>query len=278
MGRHIADRGFLTFAFNTDAADYIKMAVCLANSVHETQNIKRISLVTDQESRDTMTEDHVSLFDTIAIVSKPVTKGKSFWHEPLAWKLTPYRSTFKVEADILLTSSLDHYWQIFQDRSVTLPIGAMTYWNQPIIDRSQRKLFDDNGFPDVYTAIYHFNYTDEASKFFALVRNIYDNWAWFRDEWLVNCRHQNPQTDEVFAIAALKMGVAKFIAPDSHFSFVHMKNKLQGIPTDDNWWNYIYFEKDNSYVNVGHFRQKYPLHYVDKGFVDVLGKYYDRHA
>ena len=33
-----------------------------------------------------------------------------FANECLAWELTPFKETFKLESDMLLTSNIDHWW------------------------------------------------------------------------------------------------------------------------------------------------------------------------
>jgi hypothetical protein len=262
----ISDKGFLTFAFNTLDIDYLDLAYRLALSIKETQKENNISLITDSFTADKIKDKHEDIFDTIIIKGKTDRGHKDFSHEALAWDLTPYKQTIKVEADILILTSIDHWWDILDTRDVVLTTNVFKHTGELITNRSQRRLFDDNDLPDVYNAIYYFRYTRESQRFFDIVKQIYNNWAWFRDDYLINCRYENPVTDEVFAIAARIFGVENCTLPHAVPAFVHMKNPLLEIPSDGPWWDFLYWEKDSSSGRIGHYAQTLPVHYQRKDF------------
>ena len=140
--------------------------------------------------------------------------------------------------------------------------------NKKLIFKSNHFDPDDRDYllPDVYTALYYFRYTQESQKFFTLVRQIYEQWTWFRDQYLVNCRYENPVTDEVFAIAAKLFGEQRCTLPIAVPAFVHMKNSLLDLPNDAPWWEYLYRELNDEGVKIGHHKQRLPLHYHYKDF------------
>ena len=264
-------QGFLTIACNNDSINYLAHACLLAESIKDTQKNNRVSLIANQRALDLMEDKHRKIFDKVIAVAFDEA-GKNFTMEAKAWALTPYKQTIKIESDMLMTSSIDHWWDLLDQKDIVFTRNVFQPTGQLITNRSQRKLFDDNDLPDIYTGLYYFRYSRESQQFFTLVNSIYDNWDWFKDN-LKNCRLEQPVTDEVFAIAAKIWGVEKCTLSGSVPSFVHMKNPLIDIPNDAPWWRYMYWEKDRSNIKLAFHQQHLPIHYHDK---NILERYYDR--
>lgn len=262
-------KGFLTFALNTQDTNYLELAYYLAKSIKETQTNNQFAVVVDSN-----TNVNYDVFDHVIKIDRE-NNNLDYSHEALAFKLSPFTQTIKLESDLIFTDSVDHWWEILDEKFVVFTNRVETYRGETITNRSQRKLFDENNLPDIYTGIYYFRYSKEAMQFFSIVKNVYDNWDWFRDELLKNCRIQRPVTDEVFAIAAKIWGIENCTIQNRIPSFVHMKSILQGLPKEGKWWEYRMFEKNNKDINLGFFKQDLPLHYQDKSFIDILRKHYD---
>lgn len=261
-------KGFITVACNTKDIDYLAHATLLAESIKDTQQIKNVSLVTNTETYSYFTSKHHSLFDKILQVDFATAGDKSYLSETKVW-FSPYKQTIKMEADMMMTSSIDHWWEILDQKDVVLTNRVETYWGDIIMNRSQRQLFDQNSLPDVYSAFYYFRKTMPAKQFFELVKQIFYNWNWFRDSYLKNCRYQDPVTDEVFAIAVKIFGEELCTLTGTVPSFVHMKNPLQNINHNQSWFESVMFER-NAGINLGNYRQHLPLHYCDKKFLEKL--------
>jgi hypothetical protein len=105
-------------------------------------------------------------------------------------------------------------------------------------------------------------------QFFNLVAEIYANWTWFRDSYLINCRYDDPVSDEVFALACKIFGEDKTTITGDIPAFVHMKNAGQGLADSIPWHDQIYFQKNDNGVTVGFHKQWAPLHYCDKSFIE----------
>jgi hypothetical protein len=244
------DKGFITVACN----DYLPYAYRLAKSIKANNKIANVSVIVDA-AVDPVYSD---VFDKILLVDKHPNK---FWAETQVCKLSPYKQTIKIEADMIVPQSIDNWWDILDQKNVVLTNHVKTYWGDTVTNRSQRKLFDDNNLPDIYSGIYYFRYSKESYHFFNLVNEIFENWNWFKNN-LKNCRYEEPVTDEVFAIAAEIFGIENCTINNSIPSFVHMKNTLQDIPSDDNWYNYVMYEPAQQ--AIGMYKQYYPIHYCDK--------------
>ena len=269
MREWTADKGYLTFAFNTKDTDYLSMAYLLAESIKETQKINNISLVVDPATAERIKDKHEDIFDRIIMLGKPIVAHKDFSHETRTWDITPYRCTIKAEADMLFTHSVDHWWPILDERDIVFTTDVYKPDNTLITDRSQRKIFDDNDLPNVYNALYYFRYTAQSQQFFALVKRIFSEWEWFRDQHLINCRYEHPVADEVFALAVKIFGVEQCTLPQPVPAFTHMKNQLIGLPLEDHWWEYLHWEKSADGLRIGHHQQRLPMHYHDKQFARI---------
>ena len=264
-----AEQGYLTFAINGEF-DYVKLAYLQALSIKATQKINNYAVVV--KSLDDVKEEYRKVFDHIILL--PSTIAGKFSHEYHAWALTPFRETVKVEADILFTQNLDHWWRSYLN-DVVVCNKVIKYNGERYTDRSQRRLFDENLLPDVYSGWVYFRYSQNSMQFFQLIRSIYENWTWFKDVYLKNCRYEYPVTDEVYAIACRIFGEHQTTTPGDIPTFVHMKNAGQQLSVDKAWYNQLYFQKHENSVTLGFYKQWAPLHYCDKSFIteELISKY-----
>lgn len=264
-------RGFITIACNTQDINYLEHAYLLAESIKDTQKENNISLIANASAVSILEEKHRKIFDNITTVMLDDDPRKNYAVENRVWNASPYKQTIKIESDFIIPHSIDHWWDILDQRDIVLTTNALTYWGDKISNRSQRKLFDENDLPDVYNAVYYFRYSQQSANFFKLITAIFQHWDWFKDFYLKNCRYEYPVTDEVFAIAAKIFGIEKCTLANSTVpSFVHMKNALQNLPTDSPWWEYVYFEKDQNSFSIGHYKQTVPFHYQNKKFLEIV--------
>jgi hypothetical protein len=260
----VAEKGYLTFAFNTKDTNYLELAYRLAESIKATQKHNNISVIIDSDTAERIKTKHTDIFDRIMIKGKASHAHKDFAHQALAWDLTPYKQTIKIEADMYMTSSIDHWWSILDERDVCLTTSVFDHTGELITDRSQRRMFDDNDLPNVYNAITYFRYTKDSKQFFDIVKRIHEDWEFYKNTLLKNCRYERPVTDEVFAIAARIYGEERCTLPFPVPAFLHMKNPLLGLPNDGAWWEYLYVEGNR----IGHYAQKLPVHYNKKDYWD----------
>ena len=254
-------QGYLTFAINRGATDYVRLAYLQALSIKATQRINNYAVVVG--NLQDVKPEYKKVFDHI--FELPDTDSR-FSHEPAAFKLSPFKETVKVEADIIFTSNIDHWWKCYADNNIVVTNNTLTYWGDTYSDRSQRRLFDANDLPDVYSGWVYFRYSKEAANFFKLINSIFNNWLWFRDHYLKNCRYEFPVTDEVYSIACKITGVEKTTLPNGIPTFVHMKSKGQRLHENKPWYEQVYVQKDVNNITLGFYKQWAPLHYCDKTF------------
>jgi hypothetical protein len=164
------------------------------------------------------------------------------------FKISPYRQTIKLEADMIAAGPVDHWWNLFELRDVVISQGARTYRGDPATSRFYRRVFDSNNLPDVYNAITYWRSSSTAKEFFCLVRDIFNNWTEFRR--LLRFPEETPSTDVVYAMAAVIMGPERVTLPAGLGpTMVHMKQHINGLLTED-WTQELIWEDNPLRINT----------------------------
>jgi hypothetical protein len=236
----VEEQGYVIVAINTDSTDYVSCAVQLAESLKRFHPTASVCLVTDGENIN-------PVFDHVRVM--PAVDRHNLWaNDWQVFKLSPYRETVKLEADMLVASAVDHWWPLFRNRDVVISTGCRNWLDQTSNNRHYRQVFDDNHLPDVYNAITYWRRSQTATDFFRLVKNIFENWTQFRT--LLKFPDDVPSTDLVYAMAAQIVGPELCTLP-KEFSptIVHMKQHIAGTQTR-NWTQELVWEKDPLRINT----------------------------
>ena len=218
----LAERGYLIPAINTDSVDYVACAEQLADSIRQWHPNANITILT----RDQL----------------PNGDQGGYANDWQCFTTSPYRQTIKLEADMIIASPIDHWWDMLQHRDLVISTGARDFYDQPATSRYYRKTFDANHLPDVYNAITYWRVSQTAQEFFRLVRNIFENWAEYKT--LLKFPDEEPTTDLVYAMAAQIVGPELVTMPFASYpQIVHMKRHM--IPTQTpNWTQELVWESN----------------------------------
>jgi hypothetical protein len=273
--RHKEQQGFLTVACNSDAVDYLQLAYLQALNVKKTQKNNKFAVVVDQQTKQKISDKHKKVFDYI--IESPEHAFGTFGTEAFLFELTPFKETIKLESDLLLTRSIDHWIHTFRLRDIVLSTGCKNYWQENSSVRKYRKTFNDNCLPDVYNGLMYFRFTKTAKDFFDHAKSIFANWESIKNS-LKNCREDVPSTDLVFALAARLVGEELCTLPSADFvNFVHMKPAINNFDNELSFKEVFVSEFDQGMIRINNINQYHPLHYYDKQFVDQdLVDYYER--
>lgn len=239
----LRDRGYLIMAVDTDNTDYGRCAEQLAASIREWHTDADITIVRRQD------------------LPRGDRGGQSNdWQCYLA---SPYHETIKLEADMLITSPIDSWWQLFRHRDMVISQGARDFYDQPVTTRFYRKTFDVNGLPDVYNAITYWRVSPKAQRFFRWVRMIFEQWPDFRT--LLKFPDEQPTTDVVYAMAAVIVGVESVTLPVTvdQPRIVHMKRHAISIAASD-WTRELIWEYDRGHLRINTVAQWGAFHYINK--------------
>jgi hypothetical protein len=178
--------------------------------------------------------------------------------------VSPYRQTIKLEADMIATSAIDHWWTLFELRDVVISQGCRNFYDQPADCRFYRKIFDQNHLPDVYNAITYWRLSKTARDFFDLIRNMFEHWNDYRA--LLKFPDDTASTDVVYAMAAQIMGPEQVTLPTGLGpSIVHMKRYINPIQSND-WTKELVWENDPFRINT--VSQWGMVHYHIKGWAN----------
>lgn len=172
---------------------------------------------------------------------------------------SPYRQTIKLEADMICTSSIDHWWTLFEHRDVVISQGARDFYNNNATSRHYRKTFDINNLPDVYNAITYWRMSKTAQEFFKTVKNIFKNWKDYRT--LLKFPDDQPTTDVVYAMASVIVGIENVTLPLGYGpTIVHMKRRMIETQTD-NWTKELVWENVDKGLRIQTVAQQGLVHY-----------------
>ena len=231
----LSERGYLIPALDNESTDYVRCAQQLAHSIRQFEPEAKIAVVTLRRCAD-------SVFDYVIPLphgdqSTGDNKQCNDWQ---MFQASPFRQTIKLEADMIIASSIDHWWEMMQHREVCISTGCRDYYDQAAQSRFYRKLFDTNNLPDVYNAVTYWRVSNTAKEFFKLVRDIFEHWADYRR--LLKFADEEASTDVVYAMAAQIIGVEQCTMPFASYpKIVHMKKHIVNTRTD-NWTRELVWE------------------------------------
>ena len=250
-----AERGYLIPAVDTNYVDYVGCAVQLARSIRQWHPDANISVISTKRCSD-------PVFDNV--IPLPYGDLEGFANDWQCFAASPYRQTIKLEADMIATGPIDHWWTLFEHRDVVISQGCRDIFNQTSKARHYRKLFDANQLPDVYNAITYWRRSQTAMEFFDHVRNVFENWSAFKT--LLKFPDEEASTDVVYAIVAVIMGVENVTLPlGMGPSIVHMKRHI--IPTiTDNWTKELVWEDIKPGLRIQTIAQQGLVHYHIKNW------------
>lgn len=233
----LSERGYLIPALDNESTDYVRCAQQLAQSIRQFEPQAKIAVVTLNNYVD-------STFDYVIPLphgdrSSGDNKQCNDWQ---MFQASPFRQTIKLEADMIIASPIQHWWEMMQHRDVCISTGCRDYYDQLATSRFYRKLFDTNNLPDVYNAVTYWRVSDTAKEFFKLVREIFENWTEYRK--LLTFADDEASTDVVYAMAAKIIGPEKCTMPFASYpQIVHMKKHIVKTHTD-NWTRELVWETD----------------------------------
>lgn len=196
----------------------------------------------------------------------------TFWKLQNDWQVyeaSPYEYTIKLEADMYLPRSIEHWWDILKERDIVVSTSIRNF-RQEISDVvAYRRFITDNNLPDTYNGITYFRKSELAEKFFAIVRDVFENWDEYRRN--LKCKvDEIATTDWAYAIAAHILGAENTTMPQFEaMSMVHMKQYINGSATE-NWTDSLIYELLPHTFRINTIPQTYPVHYHVKNFSKVI--------
>lgn len=250
-----AERGYLILAVNTESTDYIECAQQLNNSIKYWNPTAKTCLLTDEQVV-------LPEFDYVRQLPNGDVSTNSKWKLSNDWQVfqaSPFRQTIKLEADMLVTSPIEHWWDMLQHRDVVVSTGCRDYYSNISNNRFYRAIFDNNDLPDVYNAITYWRLSTTAQEFWLWVRRIFESWQEYKT--LLKFPDDEPTTDVVYAMAAKIMGQETVTMPFSTYpKIVHMKKRIIGTRTN-NWTQELVWESAAGIVRINTVAQNGAFHY-----------------
>ena len=182
---------------------------------------------------------------------------------------SPYEYTIKLEADMYIPKNIEYWWDVLSQRDLVVSSSIRNYKQEISTNRAYRRFIDDNSLPDAYNALTYFKKSDTAKQFFAIVRDVFENWEHYKASLKCNAQ-ELATTDWAYSIACHIMGVEKTMLPTfTDMTMVHMKQYINESPTE-NWTDTFVYECLPDHIRIQTIPQQYPLHYHIKSFSDKI--------
>lgn len=196
----------------------------------------------------------------------------TFWKLQNDWQVyeaSPYEYTIKLEADMYLPRSIDHWWDILKARDVVVSTHIRNFKQELSDVVAYRRFITDNNLPDTYNSITYFRKSELAEKFFAIVRDVFENWDQYRTTLKCNV-DEIATTDWAYAVAAHILGEENTTLPQfDSMSMVHMKQLINSLHTEK-WTDTFIYELLPHTFRINTMAQYYPVHYHLKEFANVI--------
>ena len=260
------DRGYLIIAKTSDTVDYLACARVLAKSLKLYHPKAHVTLVTDGVEAD-------PIFDIVRAFEYGVDPNNPYAADWQAYWCSPYHETIKLEADMVITAPVDHWWHYLRNRELVIAQGCLDFRGQVATSRKYRQIFDANNLPDVYNGITYWRKSTLAQDFFSMCSYLFATWNEFSKE-LKYGSTDTGSTDLIYACAAKILGVELTTLPGSYPRFVHMKPAINGTAQED-WTTELVWEVGKDFFRINTIAQQYPLHYQVKEFAHTLEPIYD---
>ena len=270
---HPKGRGFLSqedkgYVILADGKEYINCASMLSQNLHRIMPECSVTLLTT--AKNNVGNDIKKMFDNTIIM--PITMVSSvndpykIINDRRIYEYTPYEYTIKLEADMYVPRSIDHWWNILAQRDLVISTTIRNFKQEISNVRAYRNFIDQNSLPDCYNAITYFRKSELAEEFYKLVSNIFFGWNEYRA--ILKCQpNLIATTDWVYALAAHALGKENTTLPQfTDMSMVHMKQYINSLPTEC-WTDTLIHELSTTCFRINTIPQLYPVHYHEKDFL-----------
>jgi hypothetical protein len=261
-------KGYLIFAQNTESVDYVRQAYTQALSIKHTQpNINSVSLCTLGK----VDKRYQKGFDNIIQIPDKDDAKDSAWKIENRWKalkMSPYEETVVLDADMLFTSNVEHWWDNLEKQDISFTGNVLDYRHNVVTDDFYRKAFTKNDLPNVYSGFYYFKKSQPTADFFKVFQNVVHNWGEFYSAVCPKNKPPRVSIDVSAAVAAKILGIEDTIC-NTFTTFVHMKPAiLDWEHRRPKWYGNLAVNLlDNLDLVVGNMIQQPIFHYVESDFL-----------
>ena len=254
-----AEKGYMIVAGLNEQVDYLTCATTLARSIKYWHKEAKVCLLTDAENYQN------SIFDYV--VNFPYGNTGGWTTDWQVFEASPFHETVKLEADMLVSGPIDHWWTLFRNKPVWISSGCRDFHNETAKNRHYRKIFDRNNLPDVYNAITYWRMSREAQNFFYQTRQIFEQWDSVKTV-IQGAQDEIASTDLVYALCA-----DEFVTPGVGPQIVHMKSHIIGTSAED-WSKELTWEIANGVLRINGHNQTGIVHYNQKHLAKDFGEFY----
>lgn len=264
-------KGFLVFAENSKAGNYVEQAYALALSIKCSQTtVTSISIITN----DKVPKKYQHVFDQIIPIPWSDNVVESRYKAEHRWKfihVSPYEETIVLDTDMLLLDDISDWWNYLKDHEVKF-CNRIKNHKLEVIEQDivHRRVFVENNLTSPYFACHYFKKSTTAFEFYKTLEFVCNNWEWCYSKFAPVWYQDRLSMDLAAAIAIEITGQHESVIDTvSPLEFVHMKTSIQGwAMPQDTWQDAVPFLLNSRCeLVVGNVKQPKLFHYVENSFL-----------
>tara|TARA_A100001011_G_scaffold218467_1_gene226402 strand:+ start:320 stop:1147 length:828 start_codon:yes stop_codon:yes gene_type:complete len=262
-------RGFVWFCLRNKKTDYVALSEQLGASIKKNNKHNNTCIITNDHMLQI--PGAVKNVDDVVLLPKDFSINEQ-WKLSNEWQvfnLSPYTHTIKLEADELIVSNIDNWWNILMEKDLVLSYDCFNYKREVVKTNKYRKLFAENSLPNVYSGLSYFRKSLIAEKFYHVCKLLTLNWEFVKENILVNCHDSLPTTDVVYALASKIIDPLQLDKLDyEFFKLTHNKHNINKLHHSFDNDVYLHPKIIKDKVYVGGFRQTGVWHYHNKKLME----------
>lgn len=260
------DKGFIILAQNTIDVDYVKCAKALAKSIKKFMPDNKVALLTNEKVDD---KQYFDMIFSLPYGDLDIDGNWKLINDWQVYEASPFDYTIKLEADLVLTNSIDYWFDVLKQKDLVVCTTIRNYKQEISTSRFYRGFIYNNKLPDCYNAITYFKKSKLAEDFFKIVKDVFMNWEKYKSFMVCNI-DEIVTTDWAYALAAHILGKENTTMPSfTNMSMIHMKKFINELPTED-WTDSLLYEISENSLRINTIPQDYPFHYHIKSFANKL--------
>ena len=244
-------RGFVIMAQDTDKVSYTNCAKALELTIKKVMPTANVTIITSD--------------------MLPYGDLGGYANDWQVYEASPYDETIKLEADMIVPTNIDYYWDALKHRDLVVSTNIRNYRGDIVKDVYYRQFIINNKLPNCYNALTYFRKSELAKQFFMVVKDIFENWEQYK--LILKCKStEEVSTDWAYSIACHILGEEKTtMSTYDKFTMVHMKQMINDLFTED-WTKEVVCEFSENGFRINTFLQTHPFHYHIKDFSKVVKK------
>jgi len=261
-------RGFVWICQNNKNTDYVELSVSLAKSIKKHNRHNDICVITDKQTK--IDSEHIDIVLTMKDDDSESHDIK--WaNEYKVFKMSPFKHTIKLAADMLWTANTDWWWYHLWQHNMVFAVDCYNFRKQITAKKKYRPFHGRNFLKNIYSDMTYFRRSVDSVNFGNVCQAITRNWSAVKESILIDCHDKLPSTDVVYALAQRIVDpLCENLIEYPWFKMAHNKKAINGLEHVLDNDNYLMPVSIDEKIIHGGYAQTRVLHYHNKEYLEKM--------